>query len=65
MFSEVYKVKPRGKSYMFKNVSSGKKGMAQLTLQPLKNEIKHYIYILAVKLTGKYEGRAMIAMFDP
>lgn len=63
MFSEVYKVKPRGKSYMFKNVSSGKKGMAQLTLQPLKNEIKHYL--LAVKLTGKYEGRAMIAMFDP
>ena len=64
MFSEVYKVKPRGKScYMFQNVSSGKKGMAQLTLQPLKNEIKHYL--LAVKLTGKYEGRAMIAMFDP
>ena len=63
MFSEVYKVKPRGKSYMFKNVSSGKKGMAQLTLQPLKNEIKHYL--LAVKLTGKYEGRAMIVMFDP
>ena len=48
---------------MFQNVSSGKKGMAQLTLQPLKNEIKHYL--LAVKLTGKYEGRAMIAMFDP
>ena len=48
---------------MFKKISSGKKGMAQLTLKPLKNEIKQYL--LAVILTGKYEGRAMIAMFDP